>query len=1409
MKSIQYLGIFAFTLLLAACGGGSSNNSFGGGGLASLTMSSASGTVVVNPQNFAPDPDSPSTTQISVQFRTSSGTPVADGTIVTLSSSSSARGVVSPIDSPGATASEATVGTAGGSAEFWFTAAGQTGTVTLTASAANPSGGTPISTAITVNVVEGTPDDERFVVSAASDTVVVNPQNFPPDPNSPNTTQVTVQFLNGNGTPIADGTTVSLSTSSVARGVVSPIDQPDQTGSSVSTTTIGGRAEFYFTAGAQTGAVTLTASTPNPAGGAEFSATTQVVVIDDGSADQRFSVSAASDSVEVNPQNFPPDPNSPNTTQVTVQFLNANGTPVADGTTVTLASSSVALGVVSPIDAPTQTGSSAAIGTVGGRAEFWFTAASQTGTVTLTATSPNPAGGASFSATTQIAVEGAAGGEERFTVSATPGSVIVNPQNFPPDPSSPNTAQVTVQFLNANGSPVADGTSVSLTSGNEALGVVSSIDQPTVTGSVASNVTTAGRAEFLFTAAGQTGMATLTASAANPAGGSAFTASTQVAVGTSLAQEDRLTVNAADDSVVVNPQNFDPDPDGPYSTQITVQFLNPDGTPVADDTQVTLSSSSVARGVVSPINALAESGSSATIGTTGGRAEFLLTAAGQTGTLTLTASAPNPSGGSVFTASTDVIVESSVAVDDRLTIEGSNTIPTNEQGVPIFFGSPFINELTIRYIGPDGEAGFPADGQVGVAIAPVTLGAFSTLDDPETEDVNEFFVLIGSGPVNMTAGVATVFVHSADQPGSVTLTVTAVDADSGEQFTTDFVVEIEDGAANFLPAQLDFATDNQPVYIEGSGGSASKGIQLTVSDAGDNEVPDPELDGTSWNNVRLQLDQPEGAGARLTGTGAGGSISGTDILVGTVNGVAAFALETGSQIGPHRITATVDRADNNMDNELIDALSAEFTVEVGDGQLFGLELDSPLLNAIRINRTSTRILADDELSLNENGIPIPPDPDGTYSLNITVQGTDQVGNPVLPGTQIAFGNIDAPLTPDNPPAFVFSGPFADPEEGGDLFTVVDVEEGFLDDPLRIDEAVEPGDTLVMFGKLIPGNREHEAARFVETVIDEQTVVVTEDFNLNDGSGLIIDDGAEIPWAIGRSQVGVVDQLVSLDDQGRGTVRLSYPVGSIGSPLILWAQGSRPVPDAPTKSVADAEALVFPGIAPLVLTASPNQVSGNQTVNITLCLRDGIGSPVSGVFINAAVGGGTGSASIDGVPLGVGSDRTNNATGPNGCVVTSLTTQGVIPGGGTAGEEDGLIIVFSVGSASDTVVAVPSGSASLSVAPSRVVDQFQGPISTRVTLTLRDAEGNPISSVPLSGQCADAGDGVVELLSGPGITDINGETSALIGINLFDCNAPVVGEFQCTFTTSSGSPVGTFTAVGLSPDELAFVSPPCS
>ncbi|MBB6087478.1 Ig-like domain-containing protein [Wenzhouxiangella marina] len=863
-----------------------------------------------------------------------------------------------------------------------------------------------------------------------------------------------------------------------------------------------------------------------------------------------------------------------------------------------------------------------------------------------------------------------------------------------------------------------------------------------------------------------------------------------------------LTVTVASSTVTVNPQNFAPDPDSPYTTQVTVIFRDASGQPVADGTTVTLSSSSVARGVVSPIDAPTATGSSATNATAGGRAQFWFTAGSQTGTVTLTASAANPSGGTGITAAATINVEPGVGNDDRLTVSGSSTIPTNTQGVPIFLGSPFINELTIQYVGANGQPGSPADGEIGVAISPISRGAFSTLDDPETTDVNEFFSLLGSGPVDMTAGVSTIFVHSFDQPGPLTVSVSLVDANTGEQFSTEFVVNVEDGAANFLPSQVDFSVDPEPIYAQGAGGASSKNLQIIVRDSGGNPVPNPEADGVSWNNIRLTLDSPAGSGARLVGTGAGGSVSGSEISVRTVNGIANISLDAGSEVGTHRIVAVVDRADNNVDQGTSDALQTETTIEVGDGRLFALELVSPILNAIRVNPTVNGVSTSFELIEDDlTGALVPADPDGTYSLTVTVQGTDQVGNPVLPGTVVNFGKIDDPMLPGLPRLFVFSGVDGNPQEGGNLFSVFDPFEGFLDDPVRVDDAVESGDTVALFGKLVPGNREHEAVRFVSSVVDENTVNVTEPFNPNDQSGSIVNDGFVIPWVIGRSRVGNIEQSVVLDDFGRGSVQMTYPINALGRPIVLWSQGTR-ILEGGNKTVADVEAAVFPGVAPLLLTASPSAITANNDTVVRLCLTDGLRSPIEGAFIVGAITEGAANGSLDGSPM---TTTTANATGSAGagCVDTVVNISGIPP------EGDEATITFSYDEATAEVSVVPPGAAMLLVDPSVITDTSLTTFSRRIDLTLLDGDGEPISGAQLVGECETDG-GILSLSVNPGVTDANGETSASVLVGMAGCGTDG-GEYPrlgtCTFTTTSGTPEGVLQVIGIDVLTLGISPPP--
>src|SRR5699024_7283274 len=153
------------------------------------------------------------------------------------------------------------------------------------------------------------------------------------------------------------------------------------------------------------------------------------------------------------------------------------------------------------------------------------------------------------------------------------------------------------------------------------------------------------------------------------------------------------------------------------SMQVTVRFRAADGSAVADGTQVTLNSSNTNRGVVQADGAGESAGASASATTTGGQANFIFTARSNAGSVTLTASGSNPSGAGTVSVSRDIEVVEDPDAQGRLTISGASTMPANTEGVEIFMGSPFINELTVRYRNPDGSAGNVADGKISVAVS--------------------------------------------------------------------------------------------------------------------------------------------------------------------------------------------------------------------------------------------------------------------------------------------------------------------------------------------------------------------------------------------------------------------------------------------------------------------------------------------------------------------------------------------------------------------------------------------------------------------------------------------------------------------------------------------------------------------
>ncbi|GAB4187087.1 MAG: hypothetical protein Tsb002_12130 [Wenzhouxiangellaceae bacterium] len=833
----------------------------------------------------------------------------------------------------------------------------------------------------------------------------------------------------------------------------------------------------------------------------------------------------------------------------------------------------------------------------------------------------------------------------------------------------------------------------------------------------------------------------------------------------------RVTISATSLSVPANPLERLPDTDSPFTIQVNVRVVTNTNAPVADGTIVNLTANNLAIGGISTLddpetddlNEFTTLFGQISAETAGGNATFFFTSGRQTGTTLLTASAADPN--SQFTASaTQQITVTPSPADNRITFEATRTtIPANTDNVPIFFGSPFISEVTLRFRGIDGDFTSPQGGNFNVGISPVTVAAFSTLDDPETDDVNEFFVLLGNGPVSSAAGQATVFVHSGDVPGTVTLTVTAADPQTGEEFSAQFPLEIVANAATGLPSTASLTQPANPVFIQGSGGTTSKPLSVSVLDSGNQPVPDPVAGTNRFNNVIVTLTPPENNGSRLSGVDANGNtVGGLEISLATTNGVTQFGFNSGTTTGLHRVTATVDRADNNVDNGIQDGLSSIEEVIVGDGQLAGLRLASPIINAININRVIDQIDPDEDIMVDpDTGLLIPPDPDATYALTISVTSSDSVGGPVITGTNLQLGKIDEPLAPNNGSVFNFSGVTGNPVEGGLLFSDDFTIDGFLDEP-GVDEAVQPGDLLLTFGEEVPGNNELESARIVDTIPTNTIINVTQAFNNNDGSGVIVDDGRNIPYVIGRSTIGSVPPSLQTEQDGVDEFVLTYPASAVGRPLAIFVQGNR-TDNGEVQTVADVALLNFPGIAPATLAVLPNTIRGNSTVPITLCVADALSVPVQNVPISFTTNG-LGNFEVSNDPL---------ITGGNGCVTTNATSSGLSFG------QDDLLVTFAGAGTTALLTVTPPQTAFISASPSLI--NITATASRSVLVTVVDENDNPVPNLQIDASC----DSPVTVTPGTASTDVDGEAVFTLSTDAMPdpMNGPETGT--CTFSADIG------------------------
>jgi len=805
-------------------------------------------------------------------------------------------------------------------------------------------------------------------------------------------------------------------------------------------------------------------------------------------------------------------------------------------------------------------------------------------------------------------------------------------------------------------------------------------------------------------------------------------------------------------------------------TTVTVGVKNPDGTTVSNGLAVSLSVTPVDIGSVG--TTAGSTSNTATGSTSGGSASFLFLSAGKGGTAHIVASVQNTNG-TTSTTSTDITISATSVNDPRLQLSASTTtLPLNpfnpedgSQGFPgNYLGSPYIAEVTLQWRHSNGQL-VGGTLKANVSMSNVTVAGYSTLDDPTTiwvgatktpptADGNEFLTILGSGTVDVTAGVGTLFVHSFNTPGTSVLTITAIDPDSGQTISSQITITVAGGATNKLPGAVTISQDGGGVYISGGNGPQSKLITATVTDGNGALV----ADANGFDNVQFQIIGPTGTDAKLSGINAAGQTqTGTTVVTNTHNGIASVSFQAGTQQGPVQVRATVDRGDNNVDNQIQDPVSATATVVVSDGKLYALKISSPALNAIfALSKTVNSFNFDT----------------GTYSLVVSATGTDRLGQPPAPGTAIRFGSIDTPQTNF---AFDISGVQGDPVEGGTGFSALD---GHF---LSAGGGAGPGDALIVFGKTEhgapPGNVDLESAVRVSTVLSQSQLTVGTPFNWNTTTGAVVDNGPVLPYIVGRSTLGNISTNAFTDSFGTASTTLNYPVSSLGRIVAIWAQGNgTDLIKGTTSVVTDAIVTRYAGIAAAKIIISPNPIPGNITIGVDVCIYDAKDNPLPGEVFNFTFNSlGVGSGTVDGVS---GGGTLTHATDSSGCVATTVTTTGIASSsGGTTGTPG---LTFSIGSTTATAPITAGGGLALLANPSACGGG--GCRVPPVTLTLLNSNGTPVPGVQLIGTCT--GDSSIGLVSGPGVTDANGMTTVAITANLNAYQTPKSGS--CTFTTTNGS-----------------------
>ncbi|MDP5063329.1 MAG: hypothetical protein NWQ24_01515 [Haliea sp.] len=527
------------------------------------------------------------------------------------------------------------------------------------------------------------------------------------------------------------------------------------------------------------------------------------------------------------------------------------------------------------------------------------------------------------------------------------------------------------------------------------------------------------------------------------------------------------------------------------------------------------------------------------------------------------------------------------------------------------------------------------------------------------------------------------------------------------------------------------------------------------------------------------------SGARIGGLlseddlvgGTGEPLSSVSVQTGA-NGEASFYFVAGTVSGEANIRVRAERSTEGSGAETVVSIA----VLSSAGPVAALEFTGPFIEAIRTNRVEFDLAAGETTDLQN----------GTYSRVISVTANDANGNPVATNTPILFRLIDAPL--DGYPesgagSFAITGFNGNPLEGN--FTLNAAGGSFSAQGARV------GDRLVLAPDPDGRSFYHAGIRTISEFPAGQPdslLIRTDEESFRVGE----DQGASVPYVIGRARVGNIQARAFTDANGTASTLLTYPFSNLGRTAILVAQTE----DFSVSRVFNSGGPVYLGSLEEVgvsLTASTSILPSNVSDGVvSLCVRDGNQAPLSSQSIQFSTGD-TFGASVD--VNGLGSSGTL-VTGAGGCTTAVVNVQSQLPG---SGEIALLFAVQSLGAPSEVEVTI------LASGEGNLIGNLNCSSSTLGLLYLTDA-GEPIPDALISATDFSWPVGSPNFIFTPasdsgssaGVTDASGAVAVRYSILLppaqendqavtytatFETGSgDVTFDFECVFTVTGTGPV---------------------